>query len=199
MIEVEKKFHLREDDIERLTTDAEFLHERVFTDTYYDTADLSLGLRDQWLRSRDGRFELKLPVHHGTERMADQYHELDDETSIRAALHLPPTDSFARDLAHNGYLPFCVCTTRRHSYHKEEFTIDLDEVSYGDFTYMLGEIELMVKQPADANAAIEKITAFAEEHSFPLLPVRGKVVEYLRKKRPEHYRTLVNAGVIHNL
>ena len=37
MIEVEKKFILNEQDKERLTKEAQFLNERVFTDTYYDT------------------------------------------------------------------------------------------------------------------------------------------------------------------
>jgi len=37
MIEVEKKFILNEQDKERLTKNADFLNERVFTDIYYDT------------------------------------------------------------------------------------------------------------------------------------------------------------------
>ena len=98
MIEVEKKFILNKQDKERLTKRAEFLNERVFADIYYDTNNFSLTSKDKWLRSREARFELKLPLHKGAERSADQYDELEDEQKIREALNLPLNGSFADDL-----------------------------------------------------------------------------------------------------
>ena len=89
MIKVQKKFILNEQDKERLTKNADFLNERVFTDIYYDTEFFSLTSNDKWLRSREGRFELKLPLHEGVDRLADQYDELEDEQKIREALNLP--------------------------------------------------------------------------------------------------------------
>ncbi|RJQ30190.1 CYTH domain-containing protein [Candidatus Parcubacteria bacterium] len=121
MIEVEKKFILNEQDKERLRKDAEFLNERVFTDIYYDTEIFSLTSKDKWLRSRDGRFELKLPLHEGVERLADQYDELEDKEKIREALNLPSNGNLADDLAKAGYFPFCVCKTTRRKYKKEPF------------------------------------------------------------------------------
>jgi len=82
MIEVEKKFILSEQEKERLIKDAEFLSERVFTDIYYDTEKFLLTSQDKWLRSREGKFELKLPLHKGRERLADQYDEIEDEQKI---------------------------------------------------------------------------------------------------------------------
>jgi len=48
MIEVEKKFILNEQDVERLTKNAQFLNERIFTDIYYDTENFSLTSYDKW-------------------------------------------------------------------------------------------------------------------------------------------------------
>lgn len=196
MIEVEKKFILNEQDKERLTKDAQFLTEHVFTDIYYDTENFSLTSCDQWLRSRDGRFELKLPLHDGADRLADQYNELENEQKIRAALHLSANGNFADDLAKAGYAPFCVCKTTRRKYKKEPFIIDLDAVNFGDFTYAIGEIELMVNDKSEIEGAIEKIMTFAEEQDLKIAPVRGKVIEYLKRIKPNHYQALVQAGVV---
>ena len=48
MIEVEKKFILNEQAVERLTKNAQFLNERIFTDIYYDTENFSLTSYDKW-------------------------------------------------------------------------------------------------------------------------------------------------------
>lgn len=196
MIEVEKKFLLSKRDMKRLTTGAHFVRERIFTDTYYDSPDLLLGRKDWWLRSREGTFELKIPLHDGPDRLADQYEEMDNESTIRKALELPQNGSLRGDIAKKGYIPFCVCTTTRQTYRKDGFTIDLDAVEYGDFTYAIGEIELMVKNETQAQHATQKIIVFARQHDLPIALVRGKVVEYLKKKRPEHYHTLIQAGVL---
>ncbi|MFA5945816.1 MAG: CYTH domain-containing protein [Patescibacteria group bacterium] len=196
MIEVEKKFLLSESDEARLLEGAEFLSEKSFTDIYYDRADYALSVQDKWLRARDGKFELKVAISSSTERLVDQYDELEDEAKIREALHLDVVGSFIEDIARAGYSPFCTCKTTRRKYSKDGFIIDLDSVDFGDFTYKIGEIELMVDEKSQIDGAIEKIFAFAKEHGLAIAPVRGKVREYLERKRPEHYQALITAGII---
>lgn len=196
MIEVEKKFILTEQDKERLTKDAQFINERVFTDVYYDTNDFSLTSQDIWLRSREGRFELKVPLHQSTERMVDQYDELEDERQIREALNLPGKEYFTDDLSKNGYAPFCICRTTRKKYKKDLFIIDLDVVDFQDFIYSIGEIELMVNEKIEIEGAIAKIMLFAREQKLTIAPVRGKVIEYLKRTKPDHYNALVLSGVV---
>jgi adenylate cyclase class IV len=196
MIEVEKKFILNEQDEERLTNDAQFLNKRVFTDIYYDTENHYLTSKDRWLRSREGRFELKLPLHEGADRLADQYDELENEQEIREALDMPSNRNLADDLAKAGYLPFCTCKTSRRKYKKGPFSIDLDIVDFQNFTYSIGEIELMVNEKSEIEGAINKIIAFAKEKDLTIAPVRGKVIEYLQRAKQNHYQTLVRAGVV---
>ncbi len=196
MIEVEKKFLLNEDDITRLTNGAEFLKERVFTDTYYDTPSFSLTTKDIWLRARDNRFELKLPLHKGVDRLADQYEELEDEEKIRTALGLAKQGSFSDDLKENNYTPFCSLTTTRKKFKKDDFNIDLDTVTGFNFDYKIGEIELMVNNASEIDTTINKIIAFAKEKNLKTTTVRGKVLEFLKQKSPNHYQALLKAGVI---
>lgn len=198
MIEVEKKFILNEQNKKRLIKDARFLNERVFTDIYYDTKIFSLTSNDKWLRSREGKFELKLPLYKGTDRLADQYNELRDEQKIREALNMPSRRSFATDLMKAGYSPFCTQKTTRRKYKNGHFIIDLDIVDFQDFTYNIGEIELLVDKKSDIEKAIKKIMAFAKEQKLTIAPVRGKVIEYLKRVKPSHYQALVQAKVVKN-
>jgi adenylate cyclase class IV len=195
MIEVEKKFILSEQDKKRLIKDTEFLSERVFIDIYYDTNIFSLTSKDMWLRSREGRFELKIPLHERIERLADQYDELTDEWKIREVLNLPSHGSLADDLTNAGYCPFCTCKTTRRKYKKKPFIIDLDVVNFQDFTYNIGEIELIVSDKSEIEHAIEKIVTFAKMHNLTTTPVRGKIIEYLKRAKPNHYQILVKCNV----
>lgn len=196
MIEVEKKFILSNEDKNRLTKNAQFINERVFTDIYYDTEIFSLTSKDKWLRSRESRFELKLPLHDGADRLADQYDELEDEQKIRETLSLPHNGNLADDLAKAGYSPFCTCKTTRRKYKKEPFIIDLDIVDFQDFIYNIDEIELMVNDTSEIEDAIAKIMNFAKEHGLTIAPVRGKVIEYLKRAKPNHYQALVQTKVV---
>ncbi|MFA5270405.1 MAG: CYTH domain-containing protein [Patescibacteria group bacterium] len=196
MIEIEKKFALSDKDQERLIQGAQFLKEKIFTDVYYDTTDLALTTNDKWLRSRDGKFELKLSLRRGTDRLADQYDELEDEESIKHALGLDVDGDLADLLAANGYSPFVTITTVRTKYHKDGFGIDLDAIDFGDYTHHICEIELMVEDQSEIDNAIERIINFAKEQGLTVGPVRGKVVEYLKKANPTHYWALVNADVV---
>src|SRR5579864_1260452 len=85
MIEVEKKFILTPDQEKKLIEGAEFVVEKQFTDIYYDDKDFSLTTKDIWLRERDSKYELKLPMNKSSERrVVDQYRELDVEDDILA-------------------------------------------------------------------------------------------------------------------
>ena len=192
MIEVEKKFILSDNDIERLTKEAEFLGERKMKDVYYDTKDFSLTRADTWLRLRGARLELKLPLRTDG-GWHDQYRELETEAEIANELRLNAQGQLEEELKEAGYEAFAEFITTRQKYKKGDFTIDLDEV---DFGYKIGEIELMVNDQSDMPKAIEKITNFAKEMGLTMAPVRGKLIEYLRRNSPQHYQALIDAGVI---
>ena len=187
MIEVEKKFILSDSDVDRLTEGVPLLSERSFTDVYYDDAIFSLTIKDRWLRRRDGKWELKMPLHDGADRLADQYDEITDVAKIWAALGVPDG---------KGYTPFVSIITSRRKYKTGSFVLDLDAVDFGTFVYHIFEIELLVNEKSEIEGAIQKILAFAKEKNLTIAPVRGKVVEYLKRERPEHYQALLAAKVV---
>ena len=84
----------------------------------------------------------------------------------------------------------------RKKYKRGPFIIDLDIVDFQDFIYNIGEIELLINDKSDIENAIEKIMLFAKEKNLTIAPVRGKVVEYLKRIKPDHYQALVYAGVV---
>lgn len=199
MIEVEKKFLFTDGESAALTKNAEFLGEKIFTDNYYDTADYKLTTKDIWLRERDGKWELKVGLIKNGKRVADQYDEIENEADIRRTLALSEGGELHSVLAENGYESFCVCKTTRRKYRKENFIIDMDAVDYRDFAYSLGEIELMVKEKSEIEVAVAKILEFAKAHHLTIAPVRGKGIEYLKRKKPEHYHALIAAGVVQDV
>lgn len=196
MIEVEQKFILSEEDIERLTADAVFLSEKTLTDTYYDTADFALTKNDMWLRKRGEEFDLKLPMHIEGNKFMNQYQEVEGEDKIREIFSIALIGDFVEDIKVFGYESFCQCSTTRRKFKKDGFNIDLDTVEYGDFTYNIAEIELMVNNKTEISEAMKKIEAFAKENGLKIENVRGKVIEYLLRKKPRHYRALVGADVV---
>ncbi len=189
MIEVEKKFRLTDEEEKRLTDGAEFLGVKTFTDVYCDTPDYALMKSDRWLRARDGKWELKVSLkgHRDGTRMGDQYEEIEDEARIRAVLGFPVVGDFQATLASFGWEPFCRLTTTRRKYKKDGFTIDLDDADYGDFRYRIGEIELMVGDQSEMDAAMDRIFAFAREHGIIPSKVHGKILAYLKARRPAAY------------
>lgn len=193
MIEVEKKFILDGADKEALLGGAELLGTTTFTDVYYDTRVFDLTSKDVWLRLRAGRWELKMPFDRATVSQLDRYREYTTEDEIAKALNLPRDRKISDALEESGYRPFAVITTTRTKYRKQGFVIDIDKIDYG---YDLVEIEMMVSDPESVPAAVEDILAFAEKYDLKLGRVRGKVVEYLRRYSPEHFRALLKAGVV---
>jgi len=196
MFEIEKKFILTEKQKERLIDGAEFLGEKTFTDIYYDTEQYSLTKNDIWLRSRDGHFELKLPLQKNGYNLTNQYNELDGEEKIRQVFGIAPMGSFLEDIQSFGYAPFCECKTVRKKYKKGKFSIDLDKVYFDNFNYCLAKIEVMVENRENIKTANDDILAFADSLVLRAENIRGKIVEYLFREKPQHYRALVDAGVV---
>lgn len=198
MIEVEQKFLLKPGDAERLQAGATFVSERVMNDAYYDTADCALGCKDQWLRLRDGRWELKVPLHgHSNAGTAmQQYDEMEDDDSIRKFLKIPGDGALGDDLTSAGYTMIAHYLTTRRAFKNNDFTIDFDFADYSDSTYEIAEVELMVHDRSEMDAAAARIQAFAKQHGLTTVPVRGKLIEYFKRKRPEIYQTLKSAGII---
>ncbi len=194
MIEVEKKFALSPEDEKRLTDGAEFLKEKTFTDVYYDTPDYALTRKDWWLRSRDGRLELKISKNNGKieERSVDHYEEIGNDEEIKRVLGLNDEEDLDRALKSRHIVPCGSVTTRRRKFKKGDFLIDLDET---DFGYAIAEIELMVPE-GNAKDAEDRIVAFALDHGLALGHVRGKILKLLEKQNPAHVQALIDAGVV---
>lgn len=193
MIEVEKNFDLKPGDKERLIRRAEFIGQKSFTDIYFDAADFSLTARDYWLRTRDGKFELKVPLNaeSSNRRITDQYDELETEMAIAQKLGFR-TNDLTNELAYRGYKPFAKIVTKRESYKKGNFHLDFDEMEFGFATF---EVELMVANPSQIPNAEAEILKFAKAHGISDANARGKVIEYIFRNNPEHYRILKMRGM----
>lgn len=194
-IEVEKKFNLTDEQERKLLDGAEFLGGKEFTDTYYDDGQYSLTTKDIWLRSRDGRFELKVPMNVAIEeRVTDRYRELEVDQEIAAHLKLPGHKTLADELQEAGYWSFVTITTSRKKYKKDGYSIDVDAT---DFGYNIVEIEFMTDEESKIKEVTRQIMEYATGHG--LLGdnvVYGKVVEYLRRNNPAHFQALLAAKVI---
>ncbi|MBU2540122.1 CYTH domain-containing protein [Patescibacteria group bacterium] len=195
MIEVEKKFILTNEQEKALIDGAEFLGGKKFTDIYYDDSNYSLTSKDIWLRSRDNRFELKIPMNVCIEdRVSDQYKEIENDKDILNYFKANIDGSLADFLVKNEFNPFCAITTTRRKYKKSKFNIDLD---FMDFGYTITEIEYMTNKELEMEEATRSIIEFAKRHNINSdTVVRGKVVEYLRINNPNHFQKLLRLGII---
>ena len=193
MIEVEKNFDLKAGDKERLIDGAEFIARKSFTDVYFDATDFSLTARDYWLRTRDGKFELKVPLNMKSpdSRKTDQYRELETDIEISKELGFPTDCGLSGELVKRGYKPFATITTIRESYRKGNFHLDFDEM---DFGFTAFEVELMVEDNSQISSAEAEILKFAKSHGISDTKSQGKVIEYIRRNNPEHYRILEARG-----
>lgn len=195
MIEVERNFDLREGEKEKLIEGAKFLGKKEFTDVYFDTKDLKLSLGDHWLRTRDGKWELKVPLNKdkmAADRKTDQYREIEDENQILLELNLD-SDNLTVSLTDNGYEPIATIKTRRESYQNGEFHLDFDETNFG---YDTSEAELLVNDISEIPIAEQKIMEFAETFGLSKEKGRGKLTVYLERFQPEISNILLKAGII---
>jgi len=59
-----------------------------------------------------------------------------------------------------------------------------------DFGYNLAEIELLVENQKETTIAGQKIIDFALSCRLTITPVRGKVIEYIRRNNNNHFKIL---------
>jgi adenylate cyclase class IV len=177
---------------------AKFISKKVNEDVYYDNDVYALTSNDIWLRKRNGKFELKMPVENGSRGAISRYRKITDEGVIKKILKLDSNKGLEVALNEAGYKPSASFKTTRRRYQKGEFTIDIDEANFGDQIYRICEIELKVKTPAEVKSAEERIVNFAYKHGLKIIPVRGKIIEYLRRKNFEHYAVLIASKVVEN-
>lgn len=196
--EVERKFTLTDEQQLSLLTGSKFLGIKEIVDIYYDDVNFSLTTKDWWLRQRDGEWELKIPMnqlpHHI--RTLDRYQEITDTERIMLALDLNTHRNLFDELKKSSIAPFCIAPTRRAKYTKDGFNIDIDEANFQEFTYRVAEIELVVNSEADMNKAAQEILDFAAQQGLTVTYVRGKIIEYLFRQKPDHFQALIKAGIV---
>ncbi len=178
MIEVEKKFQPTAEELLRLLEGTEFVGEKVLHDVYYDYPDYSLFKKDVRFRNRNGSFELKVGQKSGVAE------EIEHEDRIKKYFN---TELSLPDFISQNMIPFIDYSTKRKKYIKGEFTIDVDELSYG---FNLIEIELLINDESQINEAEQRIIQFAE--SFNIKPVSSLLKRnmYLKLVKPELYKQL---------
>jgi len=188
MIEVEIKFQPTAEQKKELLKDAIFVSEYIGTDIYYDTSGYDLTCKDFWLRSRDGKFELKKPVQINAQ------HEIDNEDQIRAELNLSGEGSFQQALDQAGYKELYILTKSRKKYTKEGISLDFDTLTVGDKTLELFcEFEVMVEKPEQAEQAKQKLIDFARRHGITSKPIKGDMLTLIKTMNPEHYEAIQRA------
>lgn len=207
VIEVEVKFKLAPQDEAKIARIAKFKRETKFVDRYFDTRSFALTKNDTWLRLRDSNWECKVPPMPGagsgkTLSHVDQYRELDTEASIYHFLQQQnylvatpshPSGPLLDILVNHGFYQFANIASVRRKYQFGKFNIDLDIT---DFGYSIGEVELQVEEESEAAQAKREIEQFVHEHGLDAGRIRGKVLEYIFRNNPAHYRALQESGLI---
>jgi len=192
MFEVEKKFSLGVDQVERIVDVSEYKGEKKFTDTYFDDDNFSLTRRDIWLRERSGKYELKLPINASGFGF-NTYEEEENEDEICKSLGLEQIGILSETLEKAGIKPFCTIKTERRSFLKDSIRIDVDVT---DFGYSLVEFEILAQSESQIKEAEEKILHLAKIFGLREGNVRGKVIEYLKRNSPSHYQALIESGTV---
>ena len=194
MIEIEQKFSLTKEQEKNLIEGSELFSDKHQDDTYYDSADFALTTKDIWLRKRNGEFQIKLPEHELGKKLGfSHYTEIETDDGIRENIGLHNSGNMENDLAEAGYFPIVNFTSQRRSYRIGPFRIDLDITN---FDYEIAEIEIMVEDQESRQAAEEQIREFAISKGLEIKPIHGKVLEYINRNNPIHYKALEDAGVL---
>lgn len=188
MIEVEKKFQPTEEELAAMLLGAEFMSEKVNHDIFYDLPDFPYLKQGMRLRNRNGRFELKIDVK-GFEKSGTAHNEeIENYLEILERLGFDKGGILANIVA-GKMEPWMEIKTKRKTYHKGEFIIDIDET---DFGYDVVEIEMLVEDNSKVKEAEEKILDFAKSYGWEMKDLPGKGWEYLRRVKPELYLKLKN-------
>jgi len=184
MFEFEKKFIFDPKNVDHFLRNLYFVSEESFTDTYFDTNTYNLTTKDIWLRLRNNQYELKFPLKK-TDSSISKYEKIFGKDKISKYLNINI----------DNLNPVAKLSTIRKKYRYEDFIIDLDEVTSDDFKYYIGEIELIKENEKNISESETKILNFFEQFNLNPEIIRGKVLEYLYQKMPEHYKMLVETKV----
>ena len=175
-------------------------------DTYWDTPqDLRLSSKDIWLRQRDSRWELKIPIDaaNGEAEAATVYEELESDAPIASLLGIkePLTEARMRE---SGFEPVGTMITSRKSYRLQEYGVhvDIDDATFPGKEmgrYSVGEVEVIVASQAEAPEAAKRISGFIRQYlsdgEQPWGVPMAKIEHLWSSTRPEDYAKLVQAGV----
>lgn len=195
MIEIETAFELRPEDEPKLIAGATFVGEEHHDDEFFDTADMTLGCQDIWLRRRNGKFELKIPSgQRGSGKLVTaQYTELVTDEDIAHALGVSAQRDLEMQLTERGFERIFSLSKDRKTYRRDPFTIVVDTFDTG---VMNAEVEVMVTSNDEAPAAHQKIQTFLNELQIATPPVQGRLLDYLQSSRPDLYAKLKAAGIL---
>ena len=206
-IEVERKFQPEDpDSLKRkvLENGGSVVGEKRFVDVYWDSAGCVLTRRDTWLRQRGDGWELKVPIGDPADRRGASggertvFREIEGAEAVAAALEpLLPVKAegpLASLLTANELAPFAEFETVRARYTLGGCSLDADVASFG---HAVLEIERMAESESEvsqAEAEIERVAALLG--ATPLGGTGGKLETFIRTKRPDVLRQLVEAGVL---
>ncbi|XP_071341900.1 thiamine-triphosphatase isoform X2 [Trachinotus anak] len=214
-VEVERKFVCSSDTLKTLEEIGVCVGHQQFRDQYFDTPQFDLTLRNMWLRKREGCWELKCPpaaVNGTEERSAGQseaaamctcYKEISSlpEIQLRVREVIRDTETGVSNLDESwlsrmNLVCFAEFTTVRQSFTVEEegVKIDLDQA---DFGYHVGEVETLMPEGGDVQAALERIDRAAQRLGLTSdQQVEGKMSVYLKRNHPEHYTKLLCVHIL---
>ncbi len=201
MFEVEIKFKITPEQKIHLIKDAEFLSKEEFIDVYYDTETYDLSLKDIWLRTRNNKFLLKIPIHSQNHNLLKLQRntpkkEIENLGEIINFLKLKNIEKFKNlpeTLIHNGYLPLYEYSNIREKYQAGSFIIDFDTALWENHIFETCEIELLAKSEAEIPKALDSIRSFAQSKNLTITPVKARLIEIIKIKNPDHYQKLQNA------
>ncbi|KAF4669993.1 hypothetical protein FOZ61_002190 [Perkinsus olseni] len=133
----------------------------VLHDTYWDDHEMSLVRKDQWLRLRNGGWEMKVPgISNGSHNGSSIYNELEGENNVKEFL-FPSVDRPKVDLRHlldqRGFKVFAELTSDRTTYHAVQdgrtINVDVDSATFPNDPVPYSIIELEVLSEASTGDA----------------------------------------------
>jgi adenylate cyclase class IV len=208
-LEVEKKFRWNATDTSFLGT-AQLLKDERFTDVYWDTPHHVLTCNDCWLRQRGNRYELKVPLVHVNSTVVgvDVYREHHGFDAVIAALDTLKLTTRAggfsslteMDVLHSyGLNAFLTIVTHRRSYittfKGATLQVDLDNA---DGSYCIGEVEMIVANEGDVDQCKRLLCEYVDTNNLDTTkPLFGKVLQRIKDQGGNHYRRLVESGIVH--
>jgi adenylate cyclase class IV len=200
MIEVEVKCQLSPEQERKLLEQVTFVSQETLVDVYYDLPNFALVGRNWWLRTRNGRFLLKVPAMENGGIAAEPKnmprYEFEDEVVIAQHLGLDVSNqSLSQALKAAGYEPFFSFTHLRRKYKHGDIIIDLDRMDFGDFSIDKCEFELMVEAPAMVEAAHQTLCDFAHQFGISTDQPVGKMVllGLIERVKPDTYKRIMAA------